>query len=179
VPPPPAGVDTTLPAIMEDRPMSNRERLAIHLSNQSCAGCHRLTDSIGFGLEQFDAIGRFREQQVTLVFPRVDLKNQNVRREGSLVQIPVDTSAAIIGIPNSDFNNPAQAGRLLAESPICHRCIVKQYFRYAMNRAETPADQPALDAILERFRRGGFRFRELILATVASPPFLEEFTHAR
>jgi hypothetical protein len=48
-----------------------------------------------------------------------------------------------------------------------------------MNRAETPADQPALDAILERFRRGGFRFRELILATVASPPFLEEFTHAR
>ncbi len=179
VPPPPAGVDTTLPAIMEDRPMSNRERLAIHLSNQSCAGCHRLTDSIGFGLEQFDAIGRFREQQVTLVFPRVDFKKQNVRREGSLVQIPVDTSAAIIGIPNSEFNSPAQAGRILAASPICHRCIVKQYFRYAMNRAETPADQPAIDAILERFRRGGYRFRELILATVTSPPFLEEFAHAR
>ena len=179
VPPPPAGVDTTLPAIMEDRPMSNRDRLAIHLSNASCAGCHRLTDSIGFGLEQFDAIGRFREKQVTLVFPRIDLKQKNVRREGSLVEIPVDTSAAIVGIPNSRFDNPAQAGRILADSPICHRCIVKQYFRYAMNRAETPADQPAIDLILDRFRRGGFRFRDLILATVTSEPFLEEFTHAR
>jgi hypothetical protein len=48
-----------------------------------------------------------------------------------------------------------------------------------MNRAETPADQPAIDLILERFRRGGFRFRDLILATVTSEPFLEEFTHAR
>jgi hypothetical protein len=178
VPPPPPGVDTTLPAIMEDRPMSNRERLSIHLSNAGCAGCHRLTDTVGFGLEQFDAIGRYREKQIALVFPRVDLVNKNVRREGKPVEIPVDTSASIVGLPDSAFTNAAQAGRILAESPVCQRCIVKQYFRFAMNRPETSADQPAIDEIFERFRRGGFRFRDLILSVVTSDPFLQEFVHA-
>ncbi len=176
VPPPPPGVDATLPTIMEDRPMSNRERLGVHLSAPSCAGCHRLVDSIGFGLENFDAIGRFREKQVALVFPRVDKsKNKNVRREGVPVEIPVDTSASLVGLANSSFTNAAEAGRILADSAICQRCVVKQYFRYAMNRPETSADQPALDAIFERFRRSGFRFQELILGVVTSEPFLEEF----
>jgi hypothetical protein len=179
VPPPPPGVDTTLPAMMEDKPMSNRERLGIHLSNAACAGCHKLVDPIGFGLEQFDAIGRFREKQVALVYPIIDKRrNQGTRREGRPVQIPVDTTASIVGLPNSDFTSAAEAGRVLGESPICQRCIVKQYFRYAMNRAETAGDQPAIDAIFERFRQSGFRFQELILGVVTSEPFLEEFVHA-
>jgi hypothetical protein len=174
VPPPPAGVNTTLPAVMEDKPMSNRDRLAIHLSNPSCAACHRLVDPIGFGLEQFDAIGRFREKQVALVFPTIDKRrNQGTRREGVPVQIPVDTTASIVGIPNSNFTTAAEAGRILAESPVCQRCVVKQYFRYAMNRPESAADQPAIDAIFDRFRRGGFKFQELILGVVTSGPFLE------
>jgi len=177
VPPPPPGVDPTLPTIMEDRPMSNRERLGVHLSAPSCAGCHRLVDSIGFGLENFDAIGRFREKQVALVFPRINTsKSKNVRREGVPVEIAVDTSASLVGLPNSHFTNAAEAGRILADSPICQRCVVKQYFRYAMNRPETAADQPAIDAIFERFRRSGFRFQELILGVVTSEPFLEEFS---
>ena len=180
VPPPPPGVDTTLPSVMEDRPMSNRERLAVHLSNPSCAACHRLVDPIGFGLEQFDAIGRFREKQVTLVYPVIDKrKNQGTRRIGELVEIPVDTSANIVGLPNSNFTNAAEAGRVLADSPVCQRCVVKQYFRYAMNRAENAADQPEIDAIFERFRRSGFLFQELILGVVTSGPFLEEFAHAK
>jgi len=180
VPPPPAGVNTTLPAVMEDKPMSNRDRLAIHLSNPSCAACHRLVDPIGFGLEQFDAIGRFREKQVALVFPTIDKRrNQGTRREGVPVQIPVDTTASIVGIPNSNFTTAAEAGRILAESPVCQRCVVKQYFRYAMNRPESAADQPAIDAIFDRFRRSGFKFQELILGVVTSGPFLEEFAHAK
>ncbi len=160
--------------------MSNRERLAVHLSNPSCAACHRLVDPIGFGLEQFDAIGRFREKQVTLVYPVIDKrKNQGTRRIGEVVEIPVDTSANIVGLPNSNFTNAAEAGRVLADSPVCQRCVVKQYFRYAMNRAESAADQPAIDAIFERFRRSGFLFQELILGVVTSGPFLEEFAHAK
>ncbi len=180
VPPPPPGVDTTLPTVMEDRPMSNRERLGVHLSNPSCAACHRLVDPIGFGLEQFDAIGRFREKQVALVYPSIDKrKNQGTRRIGVPVEIPVDTSANIVGLANSSFTNAAEAGRVLAENPVCQRCVVKQYFRYAMNRPETAADQPSIDAIFERFRRSGFQFQELMLGVVTSDPFLEEFIHAR
>ena len=179
VPPPPPGVSTTLPTLMEERPMSNRERLSVHLSNPSCAACHRLVDPIGFGLEQYDAIGRFREKQVALVYPQVNKSKKNTRSEGVQVQIPVDTTASIVGLANSDFTNAAEAGRILAGNPVCQRCVVKQYFRYAMNRPESAADQPAIDVIFDRFRRSGFKFQELMLGVVTSDRFLEEFIYAK
>ncbi len=64
IPPPPAGVNTVLPEVTEDAPMTNRQRLDIHLNSESCAGCHRLIDPIGLGFEQYDAIGVFREKLV-------------------------------------------------------------------------------------------------------------------
>jgi hypothetical protein len=178
VPPPPPGVSTTLPLISEDKPLNNQQRLAMHLSSPTCASCHRLVDPIGFGFEQFDAIGRYREKQVAITYPAVDKTKRNTRRDGVPVEIPVDTKATMLGIPNSDFSNPAEAGRVLAATPACQRCIVKQFFRYALGRAETEADRPHLDAAFERFAKSGFRFRELVLATVTSRPFLEETQHA-
>lgn len=179
VPPPPPGVSTTLPVLSEEKPVTNRERLAMHLSDASCASCHRLVDPIGFGFEQFDAIGRYREKQIALVFPAVETTKKNVRQEGMKVELPVDTEASILGIANSRFSSPAEAGRILAATPACHRCIVKQFFRYALGRAETEADRPYLEEAYERFAKSGFRFRELILAIVTSRPFLEESTNAR
>ena len=178
VPPPPPGVSTTLPVIAEEKPMTNRERLAVHLSNASCASCHRLVDPIGFGFEQFDAIGRYREKQIALIFPNVDKNTKGVRRDGLKVELAVDTKATILGVPNSDFSSPAEAGRILAGTPACQRCIVKQFFRYALGRAETEADRPHLDEAYERFAKSGFRFPELMLAIVTSRPFLEESRHA-
>lgn len=178
VPPPPPGVSTTLPVLSDEKPMTNKERLAVHLSNSSCAGCHRLVDPIGFGFEQFDAIGRYREKQIALVYPPVDTTKKNVRRDGVPVELTVDTKATILGLPNSDFSNPAEAGKILAASPACQRCIVKQFFRYALGRAETEADRPHLDEAHRRFEKSGFRFRELVLAIVTSRPFLEESLHA-
>jgi hypothetical protein len=178
VPPPPPGVSTTLPVIAEEKPMTNRERLAVHLANASCASCHRLVDPIGFGFEQFDAIGRYREKQMALIFPAVDTKTKNVRRDGLKVELAVDTKATILGVPNSDFSSPAEAGRVLASTPACQRCIVKQFFRYALGRAETEADRPHLDEAYDRFAKSGFRFQELMLAIVTSRPFLEESLHA-
>lgn len=179
VPPPPPGVSTTLPVISDEKPITNRERLGMHLSSPTCASCHRLVDPIGFGLEQFDAIGRYREKQVALVYPPVDTKKKNVRRDGVPVEIPVDTRATILGLPNSDFSSPAEAGRILAATPACQRCVVKQFFRYALGRAETEADRPHLDEAFNRFSKSGFRFRELMLAIVTSRPFLEESLNAR
>lgn len=158
--------------------MTNRDRLAVHLSNASCAGCHRLVDPIGFGFEQFDAIGRYREKQLALLFPTVDKSKKGVRRDGLTVELAVDTKATILGIPNSDFSSPAEAGRILAATPACQRCIVKQFFRYALGRAETEADRPHLEQAYARFATSGFRFRELMLAIITSRPFLEESLHA-
>src|SRR5206468_4647424 len=68
VPPPPPGVDTNLPPIEESKPVTNRDRLAMHTNNKVCAGCHNLIDPIGFGLEKFDAIGMRREKPKLLFF---------------------------------------------------------------------------------------------------------------
>ena len=170
-------VSTTLPELSDTKPLTNRERLAMHLSNPSCASCHRLIDPIGFGFEQFDAIGRYREKQVALVYPAVNTSKKNVKRDGMEVQLAVDTKATVLGIPNSDFSNPAEAGRILAATPACQRCIVKQFFRYALGRMETLADRPHVDEAFARFEKSGFRFRELVLAIVTSRPFLEESLH--
>jgi len=177
VPPPPPGVSTTLPVLSEEKPLTNRDRLAAHLSDSSCAGCHRLVDPIGFGFEQFDAIGRYREKQIALIFPTTDKVKRNVRLDAVPTALPVNTEASILGVPNSAFSSPAEAGDILARTPACQRCIVKQFFRYALGRPETDADRPHLESIFQRFSKSGFRFRELVLATVTSQPFLEE-SHA-
>jgi len=86
----------------------------------------------------------------------------------------VDPSGYIQGIEDSAFSTPRELGRLLAESPSCQKCIVKQLFRYAFGREETRNDQPVIDALLETFRDSGFRFRELIVALVTSELFLQK-----
>jgi hypothetical protein len=50
--------------------------------------------------------------------------------------------------------------------------MVKQLFRYALSREETPADQEAIETMLRQFQSSGFRFQELIVSMVASKPFL-------
>jgi hypothetical protein len=158
VPPPPPGVNTTLPPLTDEKPMTNRQRMAAHMANEACSGCHALIDPIGYGFEQYDAIGRFRDKQVITIFPT----------EHSL---PIDTSASIRGIPNSDFRSPKEAGRILAADPGCQRCVVKQLYRYAMGRPEKEADRAVIDAAAERFRASQFRFQELIIAIVTSDSF--------
>lgn len=173
VPPPPPGVDTNLPAITAERPLTNKERLSVHLTNKSCASCHTLVDPIGLGFEKFDNIGRHREKLVVSLPQQRDAVT-NERREPQVFELPLDTSAHIQGIPNSSFSTPKELGAILANDPTCQRCIVKQVFRYATGRHEVEADKPYLDAMFEAFRRSDFRFLDLVLAVVTSEPFLGE-----
>jgi hypothetical protein len=171
VPPPPPGVDTTLPAVSAEKPMTNKDRLAVHLTNKSCAGCHSLVDPIGFGLEGFDNIGRAREK-LTLRIAQERDSVTNQQRPPRQFDLPLDTTGKIQGIPNSDFAGAKALGGILANDPTCQKCMVKLVFRYAVGRHESDPDQPHLDAVYDIFRKSGFRFREMMLALVTSPPFL-------
>jgi hypothetical protein len=170
VPPPPPGVNTTLPEVTESKPLTNRQRLEIHLNSAPCRSCHMLMDPIGVGFEQYDAIGRHRDK-LTLEFQKEgegdDEKNKTV-----VVNLDLDTTAHVSGIENSAFSTPKELGRILANDPTCQRCVVKQLFRYAMGREEKAGDQAAIDAMLARFQSTGFQFRELMIALVTSEPFL-------
>jgi hypothetical protein len=170
VPPPPPGVDTTLPSITENKPLTNRQRLEIHLNSEACAGCHRLIDPIGLAFEQYNAIGVFQ--------PKMSLQFGSRRDEGrrgqpTMIELELDTTGFIQGIEDSQFSTPKELGKLLSESNACQRAIVKQLFRYAFGRQETESDQPVIDGLLAKFRDSGYRFRELIVALVTSDLFLQ------
>lgn len=162
VPPPPPGVDTNLAPVEESKPVTNRERLASHTTNQTCVGCHNLIDPIGFGFEKFDAIGMRREKH-KLLFAPPGTGAAARRAKPKEVELEIDTQGSVAGLQNSQFTSPRQLGELLARTPQCQECIVKQLFRYMSGRMETPADKPLLRAGLEAFQSSGFRFRELIV----------------
>ena len=172
VPPPPPGVNAALPPLSDAKPMTNRERLGVHLSSEACLGCHRLIDPIGLGLEQFDAIGAYREKFHVVIPPTRDEAKRKVKTEATEYDLDIDVTAEIVGMANSSFTSPRELGAVLAEDPGCQKCVVKQVFRYALGREETLADRDAIDTALERFQKSGFRFRELLLGIVGSKPFL-------
>jgi hypothetical protein len=162
VPEPPAGVNTNLPAVTEDRPQTNRERMLEHATNPSCATCHKLIDPIGFGLERFDAIGAKRETfQLQFALPREEGRR---RGEVKTVDLKIDPGGYVAGLPDSEFTSPSQLGAVLAGSEQCQECVVKQYFRYTFGRMETPADRPLIRKVLDAFRSSDNRFKQLIVA---------------
>jgi hypothetical protein len=172
VPNPPPGTNMNLPPLDESKPLTNKERLEMHRTNQVCKSCHSLIDPIGFGLEQYDGIGRFREKQELVFFP--DREGEKRGKKPTKVQLSIDASGTIAGLPNSNFSSPKELGRVLANSTQCQDCVVKQLFRYAFGRQETPADRATIQKAAQRFRESQFRFRELIVALATSDQFRNE-----
>lgn len=165
---PPPGVNTNLPEITEAKPQTNRERMREHVANPSCATCHNLIDPIGFAFEKFDAIGR-RQDKFKLQFFVTD--EDDNRRTAKTIELPLDTTGQVAGIPDSKFSSPRELGAVLARSPQCQECLVKQYFRYTAGRMETPADRALLRQVFDDFKKSQFRFKELMISLVRSREF--------
>ena len=64
------------------------------------------------------------------------------------VDLDLDTKGWVAGLPDSQFTSPRQLGELLARTPQCQECVVKQVFRYMSGRQDTPADRPVLNQAL-------------------------------
>jgi hypothetical protein len=175
VPDPPAGVNTNLPPITEAKPQTNRDRMSEHVTNPSCATCHKLIDPIGFGLEKFDGIGA-RRDKFHLQFQTGRHGEEGSRRAaGKTIDLDIDAKGYVAGLPDSQFSSPSQLGALLAQSEQCQECLVKEYFRYTAGRMETAADRPLIRQLLDAFRASQFRFKELIVSTVR----LREISNSR
>jgi hypothetical protein len=118
-----------------------------------------MMDTIGFGLEKYDAIGQRREKQVITFISDHPKKGEMPKK----VSIQLESQGTVSGIPNSDFASPKDLGRILAQAPQCQECVVRQLFRYAYGRKETGADRPTIQKGLEIFRNSQFRFKELMM----------------
>ena len=174
VPPPPPGVITTLPdPLVDQAPKGRRQLMVEHVENPTCASCHRLMDPIGFGFEHFDAIGRYREQEL-IPAPR---RGGGGGGRGAPPPTPleIDAQGEIAGLPNSNFSGAKQLGTILANSPVCQECVVRQMFRYSYGRLEASADEKTIDQLYDRFKASGFKMKSLLVALVESPEFLRQW----
>ncbi len=169
VPNPPPGVNTNLPdPATADAARAKRERLLQHVENQSCSGCHRLMDPIGFGLEKYDAVGAWRDKETVEIY-----SGSGEGRRSKPVNVDITATGEIAGVPNSTFEDSRALGKVLAASPICQDCVVKQVFRYAFGRPEAAPDRSTIAAAAATFRSSGFKFKEVLISLVRSPQFLE------
>ncbi len=171
VPPPPPGLNASLPPVTDEKPVGTRERLKDHLSNQVCASCHGLVDSIGFGFEHYDAIGKFREKENITIYPTADQMVKKTKLKPTEYKLAIDASGMVRGIAESAFSSPRQLASILAKEEACQKCAAKQLFRFATGRLEEPEDRRVIDGVFDRFRASGFKFRELILGLATSEVF--------
>jgi hypothetical protein len=132
--------------------VSTRERLRQHEEDAACSGCHVLLDPIGFGFERFDAIGHYRTE------------------DGDQ---PVDASGAVHQTRDADgeFDGVAELGQRLAGSAEVQECIVRQWFRFAIDRFEQDLDACTLQRLVTRFRDSGQSLNALPAAVIASEVF--------
>lgn len=126
-----------------------REQLELHRSTPSCAVCHTQMDALGFGLENFDAIGRWRD------------------KEGGK---PVDAAGELPG--GAKFATPTELGKVLAgkREQIC-RNLAEKMMTYALGRGLQYFDRCAVDLIVARMEQNDYRFNELVEGIVLSDPF--------
>lgn len=149
-PPPPPGV----PELEEsdDTQLSGtlRERMEQHRADPLCASCHALMDPIGFGFENFDGIGAWRD------------------REGEHAIDPAGVLAS--GEP---FRGPAELKRVLltAKREEFLRCLATKLLTYALGRGLEYYDRCAVDEAVEALKAGDHRFAALVLGVVHSAPF--------
>lgn len=147
-PPAPAGV----PELTEKGPLvgSLREQLEQHRADPGCAGCHKLMDPLGFALENFDAIGRYREME----------NGQPIDARGEL---PDGTS--VTGAQQLRAILVAQHKEKFVE------CLTVKMMTYALGRGLEYYDKCAVDKILATLKNDDYRFSTLLFEIVTSDPF--------
>lgn len=150
--PPPANVAIEPP---DPAPgLSTRERFAVHTEAATCAICHVRIDPVGFGLERFDGLGRYRE-----------LDNGR----------PVDDSGELRYLRDASIEGPfvgaVELSKRLADSVEVSDCVATQWLKYALGRDPTAADACSLVNVQTTFAESGGDFRALLIAITETDAF--------
>ncbi|MFM1918988.1 MAG: hypothetical protein RLZZ303_622 [Candidatus Hydrogenedentota bacterium] len=154
MPPPPPGAGA-LPA--DDRQtdgMTLRQRLEAHRVNPDCASCHARMDPLGFGLENFDPLGRWRDESAGH---------------------PVDAQGEL---PTGEtFNGPAELKQLLlSRRGEFARNLSRKLLGYALGRTLTHYDECVIDKCVEQLDANGYQSHALVREIVMSYPFRHRFS---
>ncbi len=149
VPPPPQGVEGLVEPEDGDEPLTLREQLEKHRADPMCASCHELMDPIGLGMEHYDGVGAWRDDDAG---------------------VPINATGVLV--TGDEFEGVGELVALLAADPGLARCITSKVFTYALGRGpEAPDDDLHLDAIADDVAAAGYGFRDLIRLVAISEPF--------
>ncbi|WP_253160773.1 DUF1592 domain-containing protein [Stieleria tagensis] len=149
-PDPPAGVPELKDTQAAADNATLREQLELHRASPSCASCHRVMDQLGFGLDDFDAVGKFRSEDAGK---------------------PIDASGAL---PDGrSFNGGVELTRMLGETETdaLARTLIERLLTFAIGRELTPDDRCTLDEIAAQTKPNDYRLADVVTAVVASRQF--------
>jgi hypothetical protein len=149
LPPPPPDVPKLDESPKAAAAQTLRERLETHRADPTCATCHERIDPLGFALENFDELGRWRDSDAGGEIDSVAILADGTRLEG------------LAGLKTYLMNNKEQFARHLTEKML----------GYALARGLEPHDLCTVEKIVERLQASEYRARELVLGIVASEPF--------
>ena len=148
-PPPPPGVPALEESAKKGEKLTTRQKVERHRTDPGCASCHASIDPLGFALENFDVLGRWRTED-----------------EGGAIN-------ASDSLPNGEtFDGPAGLRELLLRHPERFAgATVERLLTYALGRQLVARDQPTVRGILREAKAGGYRLEDLIIGIVRSTPF--------
>ncbi len=148
-PPPPPVVATLSPSDAPEAGLTFRQRLEKHREKPECAGCHSRMDPLGFGLENFDALGRWRDK---------------------IGETPVDSSGILPG--GAKFDGPQELKKqLLGRKDDFIRHTTEKMLSYALGRGLEPSDLPAVRKITDKLAQSDYKAPVLIREIARSYPF--------
>ena len=131
------------------RPASLRERMEQHRSNPVCATCHSRMDPLGFALEHFDAVGRWREKDA-----------------GAEINAAISLSGQKI-----ESSRAFRDALIAAQGDAFVRTVAEKLLTYALGRGLSYTDAPAVRQIVRDVSGNGYTWSSLVLAIVKSTPF--------
>lgn len=133
--------------------LTTRERVQMQTGALSCQACHSTINELGFTLENFDAVGRYREKE----------RNKPINPSGGYVDRNGETHR---------FSGPADLARYLAESEDAHQAFVSRVFQHFVKQPISAYGAHALEDLTDKFRQGNYNLRNLIVevAVIAAMP---------
>jgi hypothetical protein len=150
VAPPPPSVLAVTPA--GGPGVTTRAKYSRHSEDPFCRSCHSLMDPIGFGLEAFDTLGRYRTED----------NGQPVDARGELLQTDID----------GPFTGPAELSQRLPRSAMFRRCFVQQMWVFIEGRTIAGNDDPEINGLAWRFEQDDHRIGDLLVELVSRPTFV-------
>jgi hypothetical protein len=151
VPSPPVGLNVKEPPA--DPTRTTRERFSAHREMEPCKGCHVMLDPIGYGLENFDGVGSWRDTE----------NGKPVDASGEL-PASVDVAGA--------FNGPAELAKKIASSQDAQTCFANKWLSFAYGRVPGDGDACAKSQLESAFRAANGNIKALLLAATQTDAFL-------